>query len=142
MKGGVANSLNERLRQINQAKETLKGRENVQLKEAEQNGAKDPIKNQPQVSSDPRLRPMVPHCAQVPRVGEEKKSDVKGDKEEPRGSSDGKRPRIPSGPQDGLRIAPLRGHKLRAQMGRRGGVSPRFVVTNFERRWGDGEDQV
>lgn len=123
VKGGVANSLNERLRQINQAKETLKARENAQLKEAEQNGAKDPIKNQPQMSSDPRLRPMVPHCAQVPRGGEERKADVKGDKEEPRGSSDSKRPRIPSDSRDGPPIDSPRGPKRPAQMGRRGGSS-------------------
>lgn len=127
--GVVTDALNERIRRINQAKETLQARENaLNRKEAERNSSKDPVKPQPQVVvSDPRLRPATVEQRAQTAGGEEgkKRADttVGAVKTEPWDHLANKRPRNLSDPHEGLPIVPPHGPKRPAQMGRRGGSS-------------------
>lgn len=120
----VTHVLEERIRRVNQAKETLQAREKaLNRKETERNNATDPIKHQQQEVGDPRLRPLEKHCA---TVGGEEDKRADGVKKEPRDDSAGKRPRKLSDPQEfwGPPSNSPRGPKRLGrpvQMGRRGG---------------------
>ncbi|MCJ1465451.1 hypothetical protein MMC07_004069 [Pseudocyphellaria aurata] len=121
--GIVTDTLNERIRQVNKAKEILQAREKaLSRKEAERKSTSDPIHQQPLVLGDPRLRPLVKNCEQIAGSGVEKSSDMTGLKQEPLSPETGKRPRSASQPQEDQPAQTPRGPKRPAQMGRRGGL--------------------
>lgn len=117
----VTDALNERVRRINRAKETLRARENaLKRNEAARNSTKDQSKEQPKVVGDSRPRPEMENRAQT-IGGEERRAETLGVKEEPWDNSAGKRPRNLSDTWEGPPINSPRGPKRTAQMGRRGG---------------------